>query len=144
MARRMAASAALTFQNDDVDHDDHDADHEELEIASKHAEITISSSPLSIPKPSLELSDLAMSVDTVASSVTEASAASSVTSSIAVQAVNVPEAADPDLPIYSMSEVKDHYETSDAWMVLYDRVYDVTKFLHEVCRSFVDICRPAL
>ena len=35
-------------------------------------------------------------------------------------------------PIISLKEVADHDSYDDCWIVLYDRVYDVTKFLHEV------------
>lgn len=35
-------------------------------------------------------------------------------------------------PIISLKEVADHDSYDDCWIVLYDRVYDVTNFLHEV------------
>lgn len=35
-------------------------------------------------------------------------------------------------PIISLSEVAEHDSCNDCWIVLYDRVYDVTDFLHEV------------
>lgn len=35
-------------------------------------------------------------------------------------------------PIISLNEVSDHDSYDDCWIVLYDRVYDVTNFLHEV------------
>ena len=38
----------------------------------------------------------------------------------------------PKLEIYTLSQVRDHDSEEDAWMVIYDRVYDVTKFLQEV------------
>ncbi|KAJ6634887.1 Cytochrome b5 [Pseudolycoriella hygida] len=34
-------------------------------------------------------------------------------------------------PIYSLSEVADHDTYDDCWIVLYDRVYNVTEFLHQ-------------
>lgn len=34
--------------------------------------------------------------------------------------------------IYSLSEVADHDSYNDCWIVLYDRVYDVTNFLNQV------------
>lgn len=34
--------------------------------------------------------------------------------------------------IISLKEVADHDSYDDCWIVLYDRVYDVTNFLHEV------------
>ena len=47
---------------------------------------------------------------------------------------------DEDLPIYSMAEVEEHRDPSDAWMVIYDRVYDVTSFLEEVI-SYTDLSK---
>ena len=41
-----------------------------------------------------------------------------------------------DLTIYSMAEVRKHRDVSDGWMVIYDKVYDVTDFLDEVCMVF--------
>merc|ERR1712037_447618 len=40
---------------------------------------------------------------------------------------------DPDtnLPLVSLDEVSEHCSQEDGWMVLYDRVYDVTAFLRE-------------
>ena len=40
---------------------------------------------------------------------------------------------DPDtnLPLVSLDEVSEHSSQEDGWMVLYDRVYDVTAFLRE-------------
>lgn len=34
--------------------------------------------------------------------------------------------------IYSLSEVAEHDNYNDCWIVLYDRVYNVTEFLNEV------------
>ena len=36
------------------------------------------------------------------------------------------------LPIITMYEVGDHYTTNDAWMVIYDKVYNFTDFMMEV------------
>ena len=36
------------------------------------------------------------------------------------------------LPIITLEEVKNHFTLEDAWMVIYDRVYNVTSFLAEV------------
>ena len=36
------------------------------------------------------------------------------------------------LPVISMNEVAEHADPSDAWMVIYDKVFDVTSFLNEV------------
>jgi cytochrome b involved in lipid metabolism len=33
------------------------------------------------------------------------------------------------LPLIGLDEVRDHCTPSDGWMVLYDRVYDVTELL---------------
>lgn len=35
-------------------------------------------------------------------------------------------------PVISLKDVADHDSYDDCWIVLYDRVYDVTKFLNEV------------
>lgn len=35
-------------------------------------------------------------------------------------------------PIITLKEVAEHDSYDDCWIVLYDRVYDVTKFLNEV------------
>ncbi|XP_037032100.1 cytochrome b5 isoform X3 [Bradysia coprophila] len=32
---------------------------------------------------------------------------------------------------YTFAEVKEHNKPSDLWVVIHDKVYDVTKFLHE-------------
>jgi len=37
----------------------------------------------------------------------------------------------PALPEYSLSEVSAHCTSDDCWLVIYDRVYDVTNFLNE-------------
>jgi len=37
----------------------------------------------------------------------------------------------PKLPEYSLSEVSDHCSPDDCWLVIYDRVYDVTNFLND-------------
>ena len=33
---------------------------------------------------------------------------------------------------YTLSEVAEHWESKSCWIVLFDFVFDVTKFLHEV------------
>lgn len=35
-----------------------------------------------------------------------------------------------ELPEITLNEVADHDQINDCWIVLYDRVYDVTKFLY--------------
>ncbi|XP_069114184.1 cytochrome b5-like [Argopecten irradians] len=32
---------------------------------------------------------------------------------------------------YSLKEVADHCDTQSCWIVLHDKIYDVTRFLHE-------------
>ena len=44
------------------------------------------------------------------------------------------------LPIICMDEVGDHYTPNDAWMVVYDKVYNFTDFMMEV-RSTIHIQR---
>lgn len=58
----------------------------------------------------------------------------SVGSSAASSALSVSEEFDVEhLPIYSLEEVKLHCDpTKDAWMILYDRIYDVTNFINMV------------
>ena len=34
---------------------------------------------------------------------------------------------DEELPIISMAEVEEHNDVTDAWMVIYDKVYDVIR-----------------
>ena len=35
--------------------------------------------------------------------------------------------------LYRMEEVKKHKDVKSAWIVVHNKVYDVTKFLEEVC-----------
>ena len=42
------------------------------------------------------------------------------------------EGASGELKKYSWEEVKQHDTSQSAWVVLHDKVYDVTKFLEEV------------
>lgn len=100
------------------------------------------SSPLSIPKESsvaaqnsnMQLSDIAisafskMSIDTMASSVAASLMGSSMASSVPPA---VEEVSEEGLPIITLEEVKNHFSLQDAWMVVYDRVYNVTSFLAE-------------
>lgn len=37
-------------------------------------------------------------------------------------------------PIISLKEVAEHDSYDDCWIILYDRVYDITNFLNEVCK----------
>lgn len=36
-----------------------------------------------------------------------------------------------DLPEYTLSEVSEHWQPDDCWIVVFDRVYDVTHFVDE-------------
>lgn len=36
----------------------------------------------------------------------------------------------------SLEEVKHHDCYEDCWIIIYDRVYDITKFLHHVSKTF--------
>ena len=40
-----------------------------------------------------------------------------------------------DKKIYSLEEIKKHNDGRTCWIVLHDKVYDVTKFLEEVSTS---------
>jgi len=42
------------------------------------------------------------------------------------------------LRIISMDEVGEHYTPDDGWMILYDKVYNFTNFLDQVCSFFKD------
>lgn len=35
------------------------------------------------------------------------------------------------LPEFSLADVSEHYTSHDCWIVIYDKVYDVTEFLNE-------------
>ena len=35
------------------------------------------------------------------------------------------------LPVYTLAEVSEHWMIDDCWIILFDRVYDVTEFLEE-------------
>ncbi len=37
-----------------------------------------------------------------------------------------------NLPIFSLRDVSQHFSPDDAWMVIYDKVYNLTKYLNEV------------
>jgi len=37
-----------------------------------------------------------------------------------------------DLPQYTLEDVSNHDMPHDCWVILYDKVYDVTSFLQEV------------
>ena len=50
--------------------------------------------------------------------------------------INEGEGKEEKLPIISLSEVKNHGSSNDAWIVLYDRVYDITNFMKNVRNSY--------
>lgn len=39
----------------------------------------------------------------------------------------------PEVKKFTYAEVKKHNTAEDVWLVINDKVYDVTKFLKEVC-----------
>ena len=41
--------------------------------------------------------------------------------------------------VYRFEEVKKHRDAKSAWLVIHNKVYDVTKFLEEVSFSSADI-----
>ena len=104
------------------------------DVSKSKTTLVSSSNPLVIPNAtstdSRKVSDVsmasiafsAMSLDTIP----ESQASSYLTTATSE------DESDEDLPIYSMAEVEEHRDPSDAWMVIYDRVYDVTSFLEEV------------
>ena len=125
---RMAAEAIFRGSSDN----ENEAATVEVEINSA---VAAKSTPLTIPKAedeAITASFSAMSIDTVASSVaTEAFSEEVATSSSLVS--NTDEANDVEnIPLINMAEVREHCDPNDGWMVIYDRVYDVTDFLIEV------------
>ena len=112
---------------------------EVAEAAFPQKPSSIKSGPLSIPNANVELTDfdpasLAFSAMSLDSTLATSSAASSMVISNSSESMNTNE-----VPIISMTEVKEHNSPSDAWMVLYDKVYDVTNFLSSV--SFKKLSR---
>ena len=41
-----------------------------------------------------------------------------------------------EVKVYRFEEVKEHKDVKSAWIVIHNKVYDVTKFLEEVGSSF--------
>lgn len=39
-------------------------------------------------------------------------------------------------PIFTLDQVSYHDQPDDCWLIIYDRVYDVTEFLSKVSRRF--------
>ena len=77
----------------------------------------------------------AMSYDTIPMN-SQASSMSSSTSGSDEMAISGSGDVD-NLTIYSMAEVRKHRDVSDGWMVIYDKVYDVTDFLDEVRIKYI-------
>lgn len=44
----------------------------------------------------------------------------------------------PDVKKYTHAQVKEHNNENDVWLIINDKVYDVTKFLKEVGFSSTD------
>ena len=44
----------------------------------------------------------------------------------------------PEKKVYRLEEVKQHKDVKSAWIVVHNKVYDVTKFLEEVLILLVD------
>ena len=120
-----------------------DREDSELEIAHNAMEIpadipgeipTDKSHPVVIPNVNNdEMDQLAfssMSAMSLATTIPMDSQASSLASSGGSSPDD--EVSDDDLEIYTMAEVQEHRDVTDAWMVIYDKVYDVTEFLEEV------------
>ena len=42
------------------------------------------------------------------------------------------ETKNPELKTFNWEEIKGHKDSKSSWVVIYDRIYDVTKFLEEV------------
>ena len=146
----MAASAFIrTSDREDLGQDD-EVDIEEVTnvnvVGNNHNQMAVvisdKSLPLVIPNPDSgcttttspatemekgSFSYCAMSYDTIPMN----SQASSMSSSGSDELVSG-DVDDSDLTIYSMAEVRKHRDVSDGWMVIYDKVYDVTEFLDEV------------
>jgi hypothetical protein len=38
---------------------------------------------------------------------------------------------------FSLEEVKNHDSWNDCWVIIYDRIYDITQFLHQVSRNSI-------
>lgn len=54
-------------------------------------------------------------------------------SDICTSEASTNESTAPEMPEIPLAEVGEHCSFEDAWIVFYDKVYDITNFLHEVC-----------
>lgn len=43
----------------------------------------------------------------------------------------------PDIKKFTHAQVKEHNRENDLWLIINDKVYDVTKFLKEVSFFFI-------
>ena len=102
-------------------------------VSKSKTPLVSSSNPLVIPNATSTDSSRKVSDVTMASMAFSAMSLDTIPESQASSYLtNDDDETDEDLPIISMAEVEEHRDTSDAWMVIYDRVYDVTSFLQEV------------
>ncbi|ORY25276.1 cytochrome b5-like heme/steroid binding domain-containing protein [Naematelia encephala] len=52
-------------------------------------------------------------------------------STIPVEQVSVPESSTSEKPLYTLDTLKEHGSRESMWMLLHDKVYDVTAFMDE-------------
>lgn len=41
---------------------------------------------------------------------------------------------------YTLEEIRVHNMSSDTWLIIHDKVYDITRFLEEVRNAFCQLC----
>ena len=49
------------------------------------------------------------------------------------------ETTESEVKTFNWEEVKGHKDSKSSWIVIYDRVYDVTKFLEEVSIFYANV-----
>ncbi|XP_074597496.1 uncharacterized protein LOC141852390 [Brevipalpus obovatus] len=104
---------------DDVDSDNYSASFTSSSFASLEVESSEFSSPSSLsstssPSPASSLSSSSSGVSASASLTSSSSIPSTLSS----------------LPEYTLEQVSEHCTVDDCWIVIFDKVYDVTNFLH--------------
>lgn len=52
------------------------------------------------------------------------------------ESLHASEKINPRLECFSLSEVANHGDASDCWIIIYDRVYRITEFLDKVRSLF--------